>query len=399
MSSRKKTFKMWASRLQAPFLTAVGTTRASQAAFFLMFIFAVSLPSKWATLHIAGLALVILAGFARRADWRTPAMQTYLLCTALWLVPVLLTAGFQHALGVATASEWSKLPMLVLRMFGVGLGIVILVLRGWLTLHSATVALLCALSIHAGAGLIEWIVAPNTNLETWRQLRISGLTKNPNPFGTFMALAAILSAGLLRDQLRRAALWVLLIVALLCVWGSGSRGAILVTVIGFAILFPPTNRQSFYFYGVAIAALIYGYTGMQFSSSGSDNERLQAFSFASEQIRLAPWIGWGIDAYGHLPGRIGPKAPHNMLLDLAVSSGLVALAGWMLSTAFLAHRLFRCAHPAAHLALAILAGTVLAGTLEYSILVSMHFQGIWIIVTTLACCTLGACATASTRAD
>jgi len=32
------------------------------------------------------------------------------------------------------------------------------------------------------------------------------------------------------------------------------------------------------------------------------------------------------------PVWVGPKAPHNMWLDLAVSSGLVALVGAMLST-------------------------------------------------------------------
>jgi O-antigen ligase len=77
-----------------------------------------------------------------------------------------------------------------------------------------------------------------------------------------------------------------------------------------------------------------------------------------------------------------------MLLDMAVSSGLPALAGWGIATVVLAYRLLRCGSQAAQLALAILAATVLAGTLEYSILVSTHFRGIWVIVTALACCTL-----------
>jgi len=80
-----------------------------------------------------------------------------------------------------------------------------------------------------------------------------------------------------------------------------------------------------------------------------------------------------------------------MWLDLAVSSGLVALAGAMLSTVLLAYRLFRCGQPAARLALAVLAATVAAGTLEYSILISTQFRGIWVTVTALACCTLASC--------
>jgi len=212
------------------------------AAFLLVFVFALSLPPKWATLHLAGLLLVFSVGFARRSDWRTSAMQTYLLCTALWLIPVLLSAGLQHALGVATAPDWQELPILVLRMLGIGLGIIVLVQRGFLTLYSATFAFLCALSIHAGAGLFDLLTEPNVSLTAWRELRINGLVFNPNPFGTFMAIASILSAGLLRNQRRHPVLWVMLIVALLGVWTSGSRGAILTAAAGFAVLFPPINR-------------------------------------------------------------------------------------------------------------------------------------------------------------
>lgn len=374
-------------------MSSVGTTKASIAAFFLLFTFAVSLPPKWATLHIAGLVLVASVGFARRVDWHSSAARTYLLCTALWLVPVLLTASLQHALGVATAPGWLELPILVLRMLGIGIGIIILVQRGWLTLHSTVFALLCALSIYVGAGLIDLLATPNASLTTWRQLRINGLVFSPNPFGMFMALTAILSAGLLRSQPRRPTLWTLLITALLCMWASGSRGAILIAAAGFAVLFPPVNRTRLLLYlgGVALAILIYLLIGQDASVAVSDIERMKAFSFTLEQIRQAPWLGWGIDAYERLPGRIGPNAPHNMWLDLTVSSGLVALAGAIASTALLAYRLYRCGHPAAQLALAMLAASVLAGTFEYSILISTHFRGVWVLVTALACITLNTC--------
>lgn len=371
-------------------MALAGTTKVSMAAFFLLFVFALSLPAKWATLHMAGLALVVSAGFARRVDWRSPAMRTYLLCTALWLVPVLLSAGLQYALGVTTALDWSELPVLVLRMLGIGLGIIVLLQRGWLTLQSATVALLCALSIHAGVGLFEWLAISHAQPGAWRQLRVDGLMNNPNPFGTFMALTAILAVGLLRDKPRHPILWGLLIAALLCVWASGSRGAILVVATGLVVLFPPASRMRLLLYlgGAALAAAVFQYIGLQASEMPSDSERMKAFSFTLEQIRQAPWLGWGIDAYERLPGRVGPNAPHNMWLDLVVSSGMVALAGGILSTALLAYRLYRRSDPSAQLALAILAASVLAGTLEYSLLISTHFRGIWVIVTALACFTL-----------
>lgn len=372
-------------------MSSFGTTKGSIAAFFLLFIFVLSLPPKWATLHIAGLVLVASVGFAHRSDWRSPAIRTYLLCTALWLVPVLLTASLQHALGVATAPAWHELPILVLRMLGIGLGIIVLLQRGWLTLPSAIFALLCALSIHAGAGLIDFLTEPDASLLAWRQLRITGLVFNPNPFGMFMALTAILSGGLLRNQLRRPALWLLLIAALFGVWASGSRGAILTVVAGFAVLFPPVNRKRLLIYlgCAALAVLIYLNVKLDTNTPQSDNIRMQIISFTLDQIHQAPWLGWGIGAYERLPGHI-VNAPHNMWLDLALSSGLAALAGTLLSVALLIARLYRQHRPSSHLALAVFVAALVAGSLEYSILASTHFRGVWVIVTAIACYTLNA---------
>ena len=373
--------------LPESFLSQAGESKAAITSFFLIFILAVSLPPKWASLHIAGLALVAAAGFARREDWRSPAMRTFLFCTALWLVPVLLTAGLQNALGVATAPDGSELLALVLRMLGIGLGIIVLLQRGWLTLNSAILALLCALSIHAGAGLIDFFTTPNASLAGWRELRINGLVFNPNPFGMFMALTVILSAGFLCKQPRRLALWALLIVALLGVWTSGSRGAILTLATGCAVLFPPVTRSRLFFYlGCATLALSI-YMNVEIADPNmphSDSVRMQIIAFTLEQIRQAPWLGWGIGAYEHLPGHV-VNAPHNMWLDLAISSGIVALVGALASTGFLAYRLYRRGDPAAQLALAVLAASVMAGTLEYSILDSTHFRGVWVLVTAIAC--------------
>lgn len=370
------------------------TTKASIAAFFVLFVLAVSLPPKWATLHFAGLALVAAAGFARREDWHTPAMRTYLLCTLLWLVPVLLSAGLQNALGVATATGGLDLLVLVLRMLGIGLGLIILVQRGWLTLRSAITALLCALSIHVGAGLFDLFTTPDVSLTAWRQnVHIKGLVFNQNPFGMFMALTAILSAGLLRNQSsHRHALWTLLIASLVCVWASGSRGAILTTLVGLSVLFPPNNRKRLFFYAGSsvLMALAYLYVTQHMAPlfSGSNGERMMALSFSLEKIHMLPWVGWGIGAYEHFPDLVGPKAPHNMWLDLAVSSGVVALVGGLLSSALLVTRLYRQSRPAAQLALAVFIAALVAGTMEYSILVSTHFRGVWVLIVALACCTL-----------
>jgi hypothetical protein len=66
----------------------------------------------------------------------------------------------------------------------------------------------------------------------------------------------------------------------------------------------------------------------------------------------------------------------------------VALAGGLLSAVLLIVRLYRQRQPAVQLALAIFVAALVAGTLEYSILDSTHFRGVWVLVVALACCTL-----------
>lgn len=367
-----------------------GASKASRAAFFLVFLLALSLPPKWATLHIAGAVLVAMTVFARREDWQSPAARTFLLCTMLWLVPVLLTATLQHLLGMATAPAWHKLPLLVLRTLGIGLGIIVLLQRGWLTLASITFALMCALAIHAAAGLSEFLVNPDASLASWRILRISGMVFNPNPFGLFMAITVILAAGLLRSDPLRLTIWVLLVAGLLGVWTSGSRNAMLATVSGLAAAFPPVNRQRLLVYFVAAALAVLAYLNLVPADGNipeSNTLRLQIIAFTLEQIRESPWLGWGIGAYEQLPGHV-LNAPHNMWLNLAISSGLFALAGAAISTILLALRLYRRCSRVSQLALGVLTACVVAGTLEYSILDSTHFRGLWILLTAIACCTL-----------
>jgi hypothetical protein len=72
------------------------------------------------------------------------------------------------------------------------------------------------------------------------------------------------------------------------------------------------------------------------------------------------------------------------------------LIAWVLSTALLVSRLRRSEHASARLALALLAAAIMAGMTEYSILLSTHFRGIWVLVTALACCTLGSSVAIST---
>ncbi|MCA1979096.1 MAG: hypothetical protein LDL19_07645 [Thiobacillus sp.] len=355
-----------------------------------LFLLAVSLPPKWATLHLAGLLLALAMLLARREDWRGVATRTYGLYTGLWLGPVLIAALLQHLMNVGMPPSWPELFLLTLRILGIGFGIIVLVQRGWLRLGQAVFVLLTAMAFHALAGVVQMLSLPDFGITAWRQTRLYGLAGNPNPFGLFMALTTILTAGLLRRQPRRSALWVLLGIALLGVLGSASRGATLVVVLGMLLMFPPRTVRLgvFWLTAIGVLSIIYALSGAGPSAASSDNERMLALRFTLEKIQESPWLGWGVDAYGQLPGRVGPAAPHNMLLDLAVGSGLPVLAAWIVSTVAFATRLYRHKTRDSRLALILLVAATLGGILEHSLLVSTHYRGIWVVLTALACCTL-----------
>jgi hypothetical protein len=363
-------------------------SRPAVAAIILFTVYLLSLPPKWATLHLSGLLLVFTILLARRDDWRGPAMRNYILVTCSWLVPVALAALWQNLIGLETATTSPELLRLVLRMLMIGMGMVVLLQRNWLTLRGATVVMLCVLAVNVIAGYVEWMQADIGMQEGWRAFRMQGMVFNPNPFGTLMALAIVLSAGLLRTRSHNVLLWALLVLAIPAVWASGSRGAILVMLVGLTVLFLPRNRISLIIYMAGallmmLALVMYAFSDHKYSHG--DVLRAEAATFSIEMVLEAPWHGWGKEAFSKLPGKPDVNAPHNLLLDLAVTSGLVAVLGWLWSLSWLSMVLVRKNGEAARVVLAMLAAIVVAGILEYSLLNSTHFRGLWVLVTVFAC--------------
>lgn len=369
------------------FCTPSTPTAAPFGAALLLFVLAVSIPAKWATSHIAGLMLVLSLFLARRDDWRSSSFNTFLLICSLWLVPVALSTLVQHLVSLKTATPPAELIKLLLRTAGVGLGILLLLERRWLTIKQAALILLGALALHALAGLFEWLQRPTALQFDWRRIRLVGLSGNPNPFGTFMALSLILCVGLLRYRPRNLFLYLTLGASTICVFGSGSRGAILVSTVGVLMVFLPLNRRSLAILGTCLLATSIAYITTDWSRlfSHSDQSRLVALRFAVDAIQQRLLTGWGIGSFSLIPGHKGILVPHNMLVDLAIGSGMIALLGWGLSTAWLVRRLLGCITPSARITLALLIAAILAGSLEYSLTSSAHFRGIWVVLTAFAC--------------
>lgn len=365
------------------------------AALALVAIFLFSIPPKWATLHITSVLIFLTLWRAQRDFWHSPALRVFALVTLPWLLPVIGSALLQNIEGLPTATSWRELIIVAFKVMGVSMGILLMLHKRYLTLQQLGAIILACLLVHALIGIGQWFSQLHIGHAAWRSMRAAGLARNPNPFGFFMALGLVLCmALLLRHGLARnvrLVLWMSVTVFLLGIACSGSRGAILTAVAGLTVLAPPVTRLRLGVYATLLVPMATAYflSDWDVADMNSDNMRLAALKTSLEAIIQHPWIGWGIESFPHLPGQPGINAPHNMLADLALSSGLVALGAFLVTTAWLGYQLLSINTPLARTLLALLVSAFMAGTLEYSILSSIHFREPWLLILLLASYALG----------
>lgn len=370
--------------------------RARLIAILLLTIFMFSIPAKWASVHIGGALIVLALLLSDRTYWSSPPAESYARYTLLWLVPVLGATLAQHLLQLDTATPWDDQLTLVLRVLGVGLGLLLMLHKGWVSVRQLGLIVMGCLLIHGVIGITQWALHPNASLTVWRAIRIEGIVGNPNPFGFYMALGIVLCAALLRDAsattTARVSVWACAAVFALGILGSGSRGAIITASAGLAVLFPPTSPRRIGLYLAVLGSLALAYLASDWQNltAHSDGTRTQALMFSLDAISQRPLTGWGIESFMRIPGHTGINSPHNMLADLALSSGLITLAAFLLALGLVAYRLLLLQTPLSRTLLALLAATFVAGTLEYSVLSSNHFRAPWVLIMALACHALGA---------
>ncbi|RME35551.1 MAG: hypothetical protein D6786_01670 [Gammaproteobacteria bacterium] len=358
-------------------------------ASLLLTILVLSLPPKTAGLHISGALVMLWALLQPRDVLSSRTIRAYFLLTSAWLVPVILAAIVQHAVGLETATEARPLLTALFRMLGIGVGLLILLERGWIPVRIAHAIFVGALLVNVVAGYVQWLGDGSLHDLQWRAYRMQGLAGNPNPFGTFTSLLLTLLADRLRQNHRNPLYWTMALLAAGAIWLSGSRGALLVSAAGLLVLFSRhlsrRNVVAFLMIGIPIGITL-SFVASHFQEA-STSHRLVLIDFSWNKILESPLIGWGAHAFATFPAeaRNGIDAPHNMLLDLALTGGLLPVIGWILSTGYLAYRLFMAGTAAATLMLALLASATLAGLLEYSLVNSLHFQITWMLVTVFGC--------------
>ncbi|HRP26538.1 O-antigen ligase family protein [Thauera sp.] len=364
-------------------------------ATLLLTIFMFSIPAKWASVHIGGALIVLALLLSGRSYWSSPPVESYARYTLLWLIPVLGATFAQHLLHLDTATPWGDQLTLMLRVLGVGLGLLLMLHKGWVSVRQLGFIVMGCLLIHGVIGITQWALQPHANLVAWRAIRIEGIVGNPNPFGFYMALGIVLCAALLRDgsatTVARLSIWACAAIFALGILGSGSRGAVITASAGMAVLFPPSTPRRIGFYLAILGSLVLAYlaSDWQDANAYSDGTRAEALIFSFEAISQRPLTGWGIESFMRIPGHTGINSPHNMLADLALSSGLITLIAFLIALALLTYRLFLLRTPLSTTLLALLAATCVAGTLEYSVLSSNHFRAPWVLIVALACHALG----------
>lgn len=361
----------------------------------LLTIFMFSIPAKWATVHIGGALIVLSLLLSDRSYWSAQPTQDYARYTLLWLVPVLGASFAQQLLHLDTATPWEEQLTLTLRVLGVGLGLLLMLHKGWVSIRQLGFLVMGCLLVHGVIGITQWALHPNADLGAWRKIRIEGIVGNPNPFGFYMALGIVLCAALLRDASTsasaRMSIWGCAAIFAFGILGSGSRGAVITATAGLVALFPPSTPRRIGLYLAILGSLVVAYftSNWQAVIARSDGTRAHALMFSLDAISQRPLTGWGLESFMRIPGHTGINAPHNMLADLALSSGIVALAAFLLAFAVVIYRLLLLRTPLSATMIALLAATFVAGTLEYSVLSSNHFRAPWVLIVALACHALG----------
>ena len=346
-------------------------------------LFILSLPFKLATVHIAAVLLAASLISAKQSELHAAPARLYLGTTLPWLIPVLVATAWHYFAPLTVEPSFAEAVKAVARILLLGLAWAVMLERGWLSVRFAVKLSMITVAAVILSGYYDlynhWSVGKAPN---W-SLRISGAIYHPNALGLFMALGIVLSAALLRARQAGLWPWLIIILALPILWATGSRGSLIGTLAGLLCLVSYTNIRHLALL-LAISASVWAAESLDiidFQRKGSDTERRALLELAIVKWREAPWFGWGVGTFPFLEGNRGKTGTHNVLLDMGVSVGIFAVLGWLYSTSRLLVRLVIEGQPKNSGPLAMLVALLATGMVDYTLLTSSLYQGLWVLVT------------------
>lgn len=350
-------------------------------------LFILSLPFKFATGHVAAVLLAASLIGAKQHELKASPARLYLGTSLPWLVPILVASAWHYFAPLTVEPDFAEAVKAVVRVLFLGLAWVVMLERGWLSTRFAVSFAMIAIAAVAMSGYYDlyahWAAgkAPNWNR------RISGAVYHPNALGLFMALGIVLSAALLRARQARLWPWLTIILALPILWATGSRGSLIGTLGGLLCLVSYKNIRHLALL-LAIAASVWAAEVLDiidFQRQGSDTTRRALLELAGAKWREAPWFGWGVGTFPFLEGNRWKTGTHNVLLDMGVSVGIFAALGWLYGSLRIVGVLLVAKEDIARSALAMFAVLLATGTVDYTLLTSSLYQGLWVLITVHAC--------------
>lgn len=350
-------------------------------------LFILSLPFKLATVHIAAVLLAASLVSAKPGELKAPATQLYLGTSLPWLVPIMIATIWHHFAPLTVEPNLAEAIKGVARILFLGLAWVVMLERGWLSTRFAVTIGMIALTAVILSGYYDlyshWSSGKTPN---WNR-RISGAIYHPNALGLFMALGIVLSAALLRARRASSWPWLLIVLSLPILWATGSRGSLIGTVAGLLCLISFTNVRHIALLA-AVAASIWAAEALDiidFQRKGSDVTRRALLELAIAKWREEPWFGWGVGNFPFLEGNRWRTGTHNVLLDMGVSVGVFAVLGWIYSSLRIAGGLLAARGEIGRSMLAMFIVLLATGMVDYTLLTSSLYQGLWVLITVHAC--------------
>lgn len=350
-------------------------------------LFILSLPFKLATVHIAAVLLAASLISTKPGELKAPATRLYLGTSLPWLVPIIIATIWHYFAPLTVEPNLAEAIKGVARILFLGLAWLVMLERGWLSTRFAVTIGMIALTAVIFSGYYDlyshWSAGKTPN---WNR-RISGAIYHPNALGLFMALSIVLSASLLRARQASFWPWLLIVLSLPILWATGSRGSLIGTVAGLSCLISFTNVRHIALLA-AVAASIWAAEVLDiidFQRKGSDVTRRALLELAIAKWREAPWFGWGVGTFPFLEGNRWRTGTHNVLLDMGVSVGVFAVLGWIYSSLRIAGGLLAARGEIVRSMLAMFTVLLATGMVDYTLLTSSLYQGLWVLITVHAC--------------
>lgn len=180
--------------------------------------------------------------------------------------------------------------------------------------------------------------------------RASAFGGGPNVFGRTTALALVACLGLVYGYAAKRVILLGAPVLVLATVLSGSRGAMLTLLVGFAVILVPFLRRlrfrdmAPFLLVAAVAAFAWGRLGSVVASvfelrfveltfeQSHDSGRSPLYAAAWQMLLDRPVTGWGLGGFEASYGIFHAETyPHNIFLQLGAEGGLVALGLFVVS--------------------------------------------------------------------